>query len=148
AHVAGVVHRDVKPSNIMVRDDGGTAVLTDFGLARIDSLPSLSRTGSVAGTPYYMAPEQATRRIKQIGPRTDVFSLGVTLYELLTGRRPFEGETSLEVLNAILHTEPVDPQRVNPDLAPDLAAIVMKAIEKDPGRRYQSAQAFAEDLRA
>ncbi|HKE01172.1 MAG TPA: protein kinase, partial [Planctomycetota bacterium] len=147
AHRHGVVHRDVKPSNILVRPDG-TPVLTDFGLAREEGWPSITRTGEFAGTPYYVSPEQALARRGGIDHRTDVFSLGVTLYECLTLERPFVGETSQEVLGRILTKEPVDPQKRNPELAGDLATIVMKSLEKDPGRRYATAAAMADDLRA
>ncbi len=147
AHRAGVVHRDVKPANILLRDDG-TAVLTDFGLARVEGLPSLTKTGEFAGTPYYVSPEQATARRSTVDHRTDVFSLGVTLYELLTLKRPFEGKTSHDVLAQIIGKEPPNPRRVNPLVPRDLATILRKALEKDPSHRYATAAAFAADLRA
>jgi len=147
AHKAGVIHRDVKPSNILVRDDG-TAVLTDFGLAREEGLPSMTQSGLFAGTPYYVSPEQAMSRRIRVDHRTDIFSLGVTLYELITLRRPFEGRSSQEVLARIVGKEPPNPQKLNPRLAPDLVTIVLKAIEKDPERRYATAGAMAEDIRA
>ncbi len=146
AHEAGVVHRDVKPSNVLVRQDG-TPVLTDFGLAREQGLPSLSQTGDFAGTPYYVSPEQALGTGKELDRRTDVFSLGVTLYELLTERRPFPGESSDQVLVGILTRDPPDPQKVAPTLNRDIAAILLKALEKERDRRYESAAAFAADLR-
>ncbi len=147
AHEAGILHRDVKPSNILVREDGST-VLTDFGLAREEGLPSLTRTGEFAGTPYYVSPEQAMARRMRVDHRTDVYSLGVTLYELLTLRRPFEGTTSQEVLGKIITKEPTNPKRFNPLLPRDLVTIVLKAIEKDADRRYLTAADFAADLRA
>ncbi|HLU39529.1 MAG TPA: bifunctional serine/threonine-protein kinase/formylglycine-generating enzyme family protein [Planctomycetota bacterium] len=147
AHAAQVIHRDVKPSNVLLRADGHV-VLTDFGLAREADLPSMTRTGDFAGTPYYIAPEQAMAKRVPVDHRADVFSLGVTLYELLTLRRPFDGETAAEVLAKIVGKEPLDPQRHDPELASDLCAIVLKAIDKDPDRRYPSAEAFAADLRA
>jgi formylglycine-generating enzyme required for sulfatase activity len=147
AHRAGVVHRDVKPSNVMLRLDG-TPVLTDFGLAREETLPSMTASGSLAGTPYYVSPEQASGKPGLIDHRSDVFSLGVTLYEVLTHRRPFDAPTSQEVLHRILTRAPVDPRRLNPALPSDLAAIVLKALEKDREHRYQSAAEFADDLRA
>lgn len=147
AHRAGVIHRDVKPSNILIRADG-TAVLTDFGLAQDRGLPSMTMTGEFAGTPYYVSPEQAMAKRVPMDHRADVFSLGSTLYELLTLRRPFPGDTSHEVLNKILAKEPPGPDKLNPHLAPDLAAIVLKALEKDPNRRYSTAADLAEDLRA
>jgi eukaryotic-like serine/threonine-protein kinase len=145
AHKVGVIHRDVKPSNILVRPDG-TAVLTDFGLAREEGLPALTVTGEFAGTPYYVSPEQAMARRVKVDRRTDVYSLGVTLYELLTLHRPFEGDTVHEVLGKIIAKEPPHPRRWNPLLPRDLVTIVLTAIEKDPDRRYSTASALAHDL--
>ncbi len=146
ARSRGVIHRDVKPSNILLRVDG-RVVLTDFGLAREEALPSMTRSGEFAGTPYYVAPEQAQGRREEVDHRADLFSLGVTLYEMLTLRRPFEGHNSPEVLAAIIGREPADPRRYRRGLSNDLVAIVMKALEKRPDNRYQSAAEFAEDLR-
>jgi serine/threonine protein kinase len=137
AHRVGVIHRDVKPSNILVREDG-TPVLTDFGLAREQGLPAMTATGEFAGTPYYVSPEQAMAQRVHVDHRTDVYSLGVTLYELLARRRPFEGKTSQEVFRQIIAKEPPNPQRMNPRLASDLVTIVLKAIDKDADRRYQT----------
>jgi tetratricopeptide (TPR) repeat protein len=139
------VHRDVKPSNILLRPDG-SAVLTDFGLARRDDLPGLTRSGAFAGTPFYTSPEQAAGR--RVDHRTDVFSLGASLYELLTLHLPFAGASSAEVLAAIQTREPVDPRRHHRTLPRDLVAVVQRALEKEPERRYPSAGAFAADLRA
>ncbi len=147
AHDAGVIHRDVKPSNILLRPDG-SPVLTDFGLAREEGLPHLTQTGVFAGTPHYASPEQAAAKKGTVDHRSDVFSLGVTLYELLTLRRPFDGETSHEVLDKITRREVQNPRRLNRRLPTDLATIVLKALEKDPRNRYQSAAALAGDLRA
>ena len=146
AHRAGVVHRDVKPSNILLRPDG-KVVLTDFGLARESSLASLTQTGHFGGTPHYVSPEQATGE-RPVDGRSDLFSLGITLYELLTLRRPFEAATPNEVFQRILRDEPVSPQELNPKIPRDLATIVGKALEKDPKDRYPSAAAMAADLRA
>ena len=146
AHAQGVLHRDVKPSNILVRRDG-SPVLTDFGLARDADKPSLTRTGTFAGTPHYVSPEQAAGR-RDVDARTDVWSLGATLYELLTTKVPFDGDSTPEILDRIHRNEPVDPVRIVPDLAPDLAAIVLKALEKEPARRYATMTAFVADLRA
>jgi serine/threonine protein kinase/tetratricopeptide (TPR) repeat protein len=147
AHRHGVLHRDVKPSNILVRPDG-TPVLTDFGLARQAGLPHLTQTGEFAGTPHYVAPEQAVGGGSQVDARADVFSLGATLYELLTLQHAFPGRTVHEVLGRILMKDPVSPQRHNPALAADLVTIVLKSLEKQPASRYQSMGAFADDLRA
>ncbi|MFO1077459.1 MAG: protein kinase [Planctomycetota bacterium] len=146
AHAQGVLHRDVKPSNILLRTDG-RPVLTDFGLARDAAEPGITRTGAFAGTPHYSSPEQAASS-NAVDARTDVWSLGVTLYELLTGRRPFDAASTAEVFAKITRAEPPDPLQLVPDLAPDLAAILGKALEKSPDRRYASATAFGDDLRA
>ncbi|MFH2002353.1 MAG: serine/threonine-protein kinase, partial [Planctomycetota bacterium] len=145
AHDSGVIHRDVKPSNILL-DPEGRPKVTDFGLALIEDALALSRTGDFAGTPYYMSPEQAVSR-RGIDHCTDMFSLGVTLYEMLTLSRPFEGETSHEVLKRILFLEPRDPFRVNPRVPRDLSTICLKAMEKKPGHRYASMVEIAEDLK-
>ena len=145
AHKAGIVHRDVKPSNIIIRPDG-RAVLTDFGLARERGNPTMTMTGDFVGTPYYVSPEQT--RGGEVDGRTDVFSLGTTLYELLTLKKPFTGDSTHQVLGRILNKEPSDPHRINPSLHPDLSAVVLKALEKDPSRRYRTAGAFADDIKA
>ncbi len=147
AHAAGVVHRDVKPSNILLRDTGG-AVLTDFGLARDASSPSVTALGAVAGTPHYMSPEQVAGRGSDLDARSDVFSLGATLYECLTLRQPFAGATIEQILHRIVHRDPIDPRRYTPAMPADLAAIVLKALEKRPADRYPTARLFADDLRA
>jgi formylglycine-generating enzyme required for sulfatase activity len=147
AHESGVVHRDVKPSNILVRENG-TPVLTDFGLAREEDLPAMTASGAFAGSPYYVAPEQALGRRDQIDGRTDVFALGVTAYELLTLHRPFEGESTREVLERVIMREPPDPRRYVHDLPRDLCAVLFKAMEKQREQRYASMRAFAADLHA
>ena len=147
AHEAGVVHRDVKPSNVIVRRSGDV-VLTDFGLAREDGLPSVTRTGEFAGTPCYVAPECIRGPLENIDGRCDVFSVGVTLYELSTWTRPFDGETGQEVIQQILRREPPDPRRLQRELPADLAAITLKAMEKPPSLRYASSEEMAADLRA
>jgi serine/threonine protein kinase len=147
AHRADVVHRDVKPSNILLRPDG-TAILTDFGLAREAGLPSLTVTGQFAGTPHYVSPEQAEAHRGAVDARSDVFSLGVTLYELLTLERPFDGESTGGVLQQVLSRDDVTPlRRRNRRVPRDLETICLTAMEKAPERRYQSAGDLAGDLR-
>ncbi|HET6201914.1 MAG TPA: bifunctional serine/threonine-protein kinase/formylglycine-generating enzyme family protein [Planctomycetota bacterium] len=146
AHRAGVVHRDVKPGNILV-DGDGEPHLADFGLARDFESAVLTRTGATVGTPCYMAPEQVSGTAKAVGPRTDVYALGATLYEALTLRRPFPGDVASEVFRQVLSREPVRPRKLNASISPDLETVCLKALEKDPDRRYATAGEFAEDLR-
>jgi tetratricopeptide (TPR) repeat protein/predicted Ser/Thr protein kinase len=136
AHAQGVIHRDLKPQNIMIEPDG-RVVLTDFGLARIDGGEDLTRTGAVFGTPHYMAPEQVQGGPS--GPATDVWALGVLLHEAISGARPFEGATALAIYDRIVRHDP-------PALSGDAGAIAAKALQKSPSRRYPDAGAFAEDL--
>jgi tetratricopeptide (TPR) repeat protein len=145
-HAANLLHRDVKPSNILLRRDGH-ALLGDFGLARDDAAPSMTQVGVIVGTPHYMSPEHLAGG-GSLSAASDVFSLGATLYECITLRRPFDGGSNEVVLQQILLHEPTDPRRLQPGLPGDLAAIVGKALEKDPARRYPTAAAFAADLRA
>jgi serine/threonine protein kinase len=146
-HVAGIVHRDVKPANVLICGDG-KPVLTDFGVARSEGELGITLTGEATGTPYYLAPEQHEVGADRLTARTDVFSLGVTLYEAVTGRRPFEGPSRLALAEQIRHQRPVDPRRLAAGIDRDLAAITMKAVEKAPGDRYPSAAAMAADLEA
>lgn len=147
AHEHGVVHRSVKPSNILLRRDG-QVVLTDFGLTRDARSPSLDAAGDCAGTPHYVAPEQVRGDAELVDRRCDVFALGVTLYELLTHRLPFDGVTRADVLDRVLHLEPRDPCNVEPGTPRDLAAITMHALRKVPAARYQSAREMGDDVLA
>jgi len=146
AHDRGVIHRDIKPSNILLTRDG-TPKITDFGLARVEDALDLSRTGDFMGTPYYMSPEQAMSRRMGIDKRTDIFSLGVTLYEMLIFSRPFEGKSSQELLKKIILFDPEDPHKVSSRVPRDLSVICLKAMEKLPEKRYQAMLGFEEDLR-
>jgi WD40 repeat protein len=153
AHVEGVVHRDLKPANVLVDRDGEPRV-TDFGLAKHISTErgkaaaaNLTATGQVLGTPSYMPPEQAGGESKEIGPLSDVYSLGAILYCLLTGRPPFQAASTMETLIQVLQQEAVSPRLLNSKVPRDLETICLKCLEKEPQKRYASAAAFAEDLR-
>jgi serine/threonine-protein kinase len=148
AHRLGLIHRDLKPSNILVEktEEGWHPLVTDFGLAKEVAAPSLSVTGSITGTPHYMAPEQVRGDGHAVDRRTDVYGLGATLYELLCGRPPFEGEAAVDVMVKVLADEPPSPRILRPSIPRDLETIVLKCLEKNPDRRYESARALAEDL--
>jgi serine/threonine protein kinase len=146
AHEHGILHRDIKPGNILL-DQKGEPHLTDFGLARlVETESTVTRTLEVLGTPSYMAPEQATGKNIQLTAATDVYGLGAVLYQLLTGQPPFAGGTTYETMRLLLNTEPRKPRVLNPKIDRDLSTICLKCLEKDPKRRYQSALALAEDL--
>jgi tetratricopeptide (TPR) repeat protein len=147
AHAVGVVHRDVKPSNVRITPEG-TALLLDFGLALDPDSATISRSGAVQGTLAYVSPEQIAGGGAKVDARTDVWSLGVTLYEGLTGNRPFAGEHAQELLHQILTREPVPPRTLVPALPRDVETVVLKALEKDRGRRYASAAELADELDA
>jgi WD40 repeat protein len=172
AHQRGVVHRDLKPANVLLRlkaESGTTIVpgdtgdrpaalnlplskfepkITDFGLAKqMDSASDLSRTGAVMGTPSYMAPEQAEGKVREIGPAADVWALGAILFEFLTGRPPFTGESALSTLRGVLTDDAPPPSRLRPGTPRDLDTICLKCLQKEPGKRYITAEALAEDLR-
>jgi serine/threonine-protein kinase len=171
AHQQGIIHRDLKPANILLavvscqlsvvsQDDEASSSLTtdswqlttapkitDFGLAkRLDAQVGLTQTGAVVGTPSYMAPEQAEGKVHAVGPQTDVYALGAILYELLTGRPPFQGATLLDTLEQVRSQEPRPPSSLKPNLPRDLDTICLKCLEKEPRRRYASALELAEDL--
>ncbi len=173
AHEQGIVHRDLKPANVLLAFSreppasanvapgvepalaGGSRLnetvpkITDFGMAKLLTGGGgvQTSTGAVVGTPSYMAPEQAEGRRRDIGPAADIYALGALLYEMLTGRPPFQGETILETLRQVQSVEPVSPSRLRPYLPRDLVTICLKCLQKEPARRYASAAALAEDLR-
>ncbi len=146
AHRQGVIHRDVKPGNIMI-DGSGEPHVTDFGLAKDLAGERLTAPGVAMGTPVYAPPEQVSGEMDRVGPWSDVYSVGASLYEMLTCRVPFVGESIFAVMQAILATEPIPPRAINPQVPPEVEAIVLKALEKEPERRYPTAMAMAEDLR-
>jgi len=146
AHQHGVLHRDLKPSNILV-DAEGCPRITDFGLAKdLESGDQLTSSGSTLGTPSYMPPEQAQARRDEITCRSDVYSLGAILYVLLTGRPPFRADSHLDTLIAVIEDDPVPPRQHSSECPPDLEAICLKCLQKDPAARYATAQEMAEDL--
>jgi serine/threonine-protein kinase len=144
AHRHGVVHRDIKPGNVLLAEDGQVKV-TDFGIARAANADdSLTQTGAVMGTASYFSPEQAQG--ESLDGRTDIYSLGVVLYEMVTGQVPFRAETPLAIAYKHVREEPVPPRALNPAVAPDLDAVIVKCLAKDPNRRYQSAESLRQDL--
>src|SRR5262245_13449314 len=168
AHQQGIVHRALKPANVLLAGGGGepaagaepsggshpplaayTPKVTDFGLAHPVDQGNLTASGEVVGTPSYMAPEQARGKSKQrpVGPAADVYALGAVLYECLTGRPPFQGPSPMDTMMLVVSEEPVPPTQLQPRVPRDLETICLKCLEKEPARRYASAEALAEDLR-
>lgn len=146
AHRLGVVHRDIKSSNILI-DKDGTPKITDFGLAKcMDSITVITRTGSLLGTPSYMSPEQAKGQLGRIGPRSDIYSLGVVFYKMLTGRNPFEGESTVEIYQNILTVDPPPPSHDRPQINKKIDQICMKCLKKDAFQRFKTAEALAKEL--
>lgn len=145
AHQRGIIHRDIKPANILL-DPGGQIKITDFGVARIEdpAAPQQTLAGEVLGTPAYMSPEQALGR--RVDGRTDIYSLGVVLYELSTGARPFRGKTLSAILMSIIHDMPPEPKTINDAISSDLARIIMRCLHKRADERFQTGKALAEAL--
>lgn len=142
AHKRGVVHRDIKPHNIIITDEGEVKV-TDFGIARTLS-SNLTQTGAVLGTAYYLSPEQA--KGEEVSPLSDIYSLGVVLYEMATGQLPFTGETPVAVALKHLQEEPPLPEKINPSIPSGLQTVILKALAREPAARYQSAEELRQDL--
>jgi len=146
AHGRGILHRDLKPSNVLI-DAQDQPHVVDFGLARqLEGDSELTVTGQVLGSPHYLPPEQAAGQRGRVSRRTDVYALGATLYHLLTGRPPFQAESLAQTLDLVLHAEPVAPHLLNPSVPRDLETICLKCLEKEPARRYPTAQALADEL--
>ncbi len=145
AHKNGVIHRDLKPANVLV-DEEGNARLTDFGLAKLSKEGDLTEKGTTLGTPNYMPPEQARGRIDEIDERSDVYALGAILYDVLTGRPPFIGDTQMDILLRVIQEAPAPPRSINGKVPQELESICLRALEKDKEKRYPSARDFAQAL--
>jgi tetratricopeptide (TPR) repeat protein len=146
AHSKGIIHRDIKPSNLIL-DRAGRLRILDFGLAHLEGQESLTISGDVVGTPLYMSPEQARRRKIPIDHRTDIYSLGATLYEMIAGRPPFRGKDNQDTLSQIIERDPAEPSKLNRRVPRDLETIVLKCLRKEPADRYGTAEALGQDLR-
>jgi len=144
AHERNVVHRDIKPANLMLTGDD-TVKITDFGTAKILQFGTVQQTAHVMGTPSYMSPEQVKGRA--VDGRSDIFSLGVMLYEMVTGEKPFPGQNITTVIYKIVNEAPVPPRQIDPSIHPGISAVVMRALEKEPEQRYQSCREMLEDLK-
>jgi serine/threonine protein kinase len=146
AHQRGTLHRDLKPQNVLI-DAADQPRITDFGLAKFMKDDSgVTQSGVPMGTPSYMPPEQAAGRLGDIGPASDVYSLGAILYELLTGRPPFRGATAMDTLLEVMEVEPTAPRKLKAEIPPDIETICLKCLEKAPSARYPTARALAEEL--
>ncbi|MEC7564530.1 MAG: serine/threonine-protein kinase [Planctomycetota bacterium] len=146
AHDNGILHRDLKPANVLINNKD-VPLVTDFGLAKqVHEKSGMTMEGSVLGTPSYMPPEQARGNLDDVDVRSDIYSIGATLYELITGTPPFSASSVYETIRQVLHQEPADPQDRNPDIPQDLSTICMKCLQKTPDKRYQSAVELREEL--
>src|SRR5262249_28725733 len=143
AHAQGILHRDIKPSNLLL-DAKGTVWVTDFGLAKAEESEGLTQTGDIVGTLRYMAPERFDGRSD---PRSDVYGLGATLYELLTLHPPFREPNRVKLIEQVLHESPTPPRQLDRRIPRDLETVVLKAMAREPGQRYTTADQLAEDLR-